>query len=97
MLHTLRQELRQPPTLFQTTPTVIIDAGLATAANLAVSQAAGFHYVAVSRNRPQEIPQEGLVVANTMTKSPVAWDVCRSVIPRWPDSMTSSYNTKRVK
>ncbi|MBW2135866.1 MAG: IS1634 family transposase [Deltaproteobacteria bacterium] len=62
MLRTLRPDLEQPAFLFQTTPTVIIDAGIATAANLAVIQEAGFHYVAVSRNRTQEIPQEGLVV-----------------------------------
>ena len=39
-----------------------MDAGIATTANLVAVQEAGFHYIAVSRSRPQEIPQEGLVV-----------------------------------
>lgn len=47
---------------FPTSPTVVMDAGIATAANLVAVQEAGFHYIAVSRSRPQEIPKEGLVV-----------------------------------
>jgi transposase len=62
MLQTLRQEGTQPDSLFQAPPTVVMDAGIATAANLVAVQEAGFHYIAVSRSRPQEMPQEGLVV-----------------------------------
>jgi transposase len=62
MLAALRQQVQPPPDRLQVTPTVVLDAGIATAANLAAIQEAGLHYVAVSRSRPQEIPQEGLVV-----------------------------------
>ncbi len=47
MLHLLRQEVQPPPALWQITPTVVMDAGIATTANLALIQEAGFHYVAV--------------------------------------------------
>ena len=62
MLAALRQEVQPPPDRLQVTPTVVLDAGIATAANLAAIREAGLHYVAVSRSRPQEIPPEGLVV-----------------------------------
>lgn len=63
MLRTLRQEVIRPPAdLFQITPTVVMDAGIASAANLAAIQEAGLHYVAVSRSRPREVPAEGLTV-----------------------------------
>jgi len=62
MLAALGREVRQPPDLLRLTPTVVMDAGIATAANLAAIREAGLDYVAVSRSRPQEIPQEGLVV-----------------------------------
>jgi transposase len=62
MLQALRQEVEQPAPLFQTAPTVVMDAGIATADNLAAVQGAGLHYITVSRSRPQEIPREGLVV-----------------------------------
>ena len=62
MLAALRQQVQPPPDRRQITPTVVLDAGIASAANLAAIQEAGLHYVAVSRSRPREIPQEGLVV-----------------------------------
>jgi len=62
MLEALRGEMAPSPSLFQTAPTVVIDAGIASAANLAAIQDSGFHYIAVSRSRPREIPQEGMVV-----------------------------------
>ena len=62
MLQTLREELAAAPPLFQAPPTVVIDAGIASAANLAAIQTAGFSYIAVSRSRPQEMPAEGMVV-----------------------------------
>ncbi len=62
MLQTLQSELASEPSLFQQAQTVVIDAGIATAANLAAIQAAGFSYIAVSRSRPSEIPAEGMVV-----------------------------------
>ena len=43
-------------------PTVVIDAGIGTEDNLALVHGEGFHYISVSRKRPPEIPQEGLMV-----------------------------------
>jgi transposase len=43
-------------------PTVVIDAGVATEANLQLIRQTGYHYVCVSRSRPQEIPTGGLIV-----------------------------------
>ena len=60
MLQTRRGEMAPGPSLFQTTPTVVIDAGIASTANLAAIQEAGFSCIAVSRSRPQEVPQEGM-------------------------------------
>jgi transposase len=62
MLRTLHQEVSRPDELLQLTPTVVLDAGIASAANLAAIQEAGWHYVAVSRSRPREVPAEGLTV-----------------------------------
>jgi len=62
MLAALRQEAQPPPERLQVNPTVVMDAGSATTANLAAIREAGLDYLAVSRSRPQEIPQEGLVV-----------------------------------
>jgi len=42
--------------------TIVIDAGVATEGNVGLLRGGGFHYVCVSRSRPKEIPQEGLVV-----------------------------------
>ena len=63
MLHALRVELASDPALFQRAPTVVMDAGVASAANLAALQEAGFSYIAVSRTRPTDIPAEGMVVS----------------------------------
>ncbi len=42
--------------------TVVIDAGVATERNLELIRQEGFHYICVSRSRPEEIPEEGLMV-----------------------------------
>ena len=62
MLQTIREEMAAAPPLFQASPTVVIDAGIASTANLEAIQTAGFSYIAVSRSRPQEMPAEGMVV-----------------------------------
>ena len=43
-------------------PTVVIDAGIGTKGNLDLIRDQGFHYISVARSRPDEIPQEGLIV-----------------------------------
>jgi transposase len=43
-------------------PTVVMDAGVATEANLQLIRQEGYHFICVSRSRPQEIPTEGLIV-----------------------------------
>jgi len=41
-------------------PTVVIDAGIATEGNLKLITEAEYNYICVARNRPSEIPQDGL-------------------------------------
>ena len=41
-------------------PTVVVDAGIATEDNLKLITEAGYNYICVARNRPSEIPQDGL-------------------------------------
>jgi transposase len=43
-------------------PTLVIDAGVAAKVNLAKIKAKGFHYLAVSRSRPKEVPAGELIV-----------------------------------
>lgn len=42
--------------------TVVIDAGIATEDNLKLITRKGYNYISVARNRPKEIPQEGLLL-----------------------------------
>lgn len=62
MLQALLEVRGEPFPLLKTKPTVVLDAGVATAENLALIQEIGCHYVAVARQRPQEIPAAGLLV-----------------------------------
>ena len=48
--------------LLKESPTVVIDAGVGTEDNLKLISEEGFHYICVSRSRPKEVPEEGLVV-----------------------------------
>ncbi len=61
-LGTLRPQFAAQLPLRQEPPTVVIDAGIGTEDNLALVRREGFHYISVSRKRPKEIPQEGLVI-----------------------------------
>jgi transposase len=47
--------------LFKPEPTVVIDAGIATEENFKLLKDNNYHYICVSRNRPSEIPDEGLI------------------------------------
>jgi transposase len=62
MLAALQGDLRKAAPLLASRPTVVMDAGVATAENLALIRETGCHYVTVARRRPEEIPTEGLVV-----------------------------------
>lgn len=66
---TLREILRALPIkqveqrgLFDKTPTVVMDAGIATNKNLEIVREEGFHYICVSRTRPKEPLSEDLEV-----------------------------------
>jgi len=59
MLLTLKRETGR---LFNTSPTVVMDAGIATQENLDLIREQGYHYICVSRSRPREVPSNGLVV-----------------------------------
>jgi len=48
--------------LSEKAPTVVVDAGIGTKDNLDLIRDQGFHYISVARSRPDEIPQEGLIV-----------------------------------
>jgi transposase len=48
--------------LFSASPTVVMDAGIATEGNLEVLRQEGFHYICVSRTRPKESLGEDLEV-----------------------------------
>lgn len=61
-LRTLKPHFESQLPLRQGPPTVVIDAGIGTEANLALIRREGFHYIGVSKKKPKEIPQEGLTV-----------------------------------
>ena len=61
-LEAYEKELKGRLSLFKELPTVVIDAGVGTNDNLKLIRKRGFHYITVSRNRPGEIPEEGLLV-----------------------------------
>lgn len=51
--------------------TLVFDAGVGTSDNLDLVRWAGFHYITVSRERPSEIPEEGLTVVKENRDSTV--------------------------
>jgi transposase len=51
-LDSYQNELRKRLPMIVDLPTVVIDAGIATAKNLAILRSGGFHYITVSRTRP---------------------------------------------
>jgi transposase len=57
----------------QRKPTVVIDAGIATDANLAMLRAAGYHYVVVSRTKLKdiEIPESGQISLKDKRNNPI--------------------------
>ena len=61
-LEAFKAEREAQPSLLKEAPTVVIDAGVGTEKNLELIAGAGFHYICVSRSRPKETPEEGLVV-----------------------------------
>lgn len=61
-LESYKKELQKRLPLFTELPTVVMDAGMATDKNLKLVTGEGFHYITVSRVRPQEAPPDGLLV-----------------------------------
>ncbi|MCL0089009.1 IS1634 family transposase, partial [Dehalococcoidia bacterium] len=55
-------ELKQKLPLFKERPTVVIDAGVGTQANLRLIRSMGFHYITMSRSKLSETPTDGLVL-----------------------------------
>lgn len=62
MLTALNHDRAPAAPLLAAAATVVLDAGVATAENLALIREAGCHYVTVARRRPEETPPEGLTV-----------------------------------
>ncbi len=61
-LDSYKKELQKRLPLFTELPTVVMDAGIATDKNLKLLCGEGFHYIMVSRVRPQEEPPGELLV-----------------------------------
>lgn len=61
-LEAYKKEFQKRLPLFSELPTVVMDAGIATENNLKLVTGEGFHYITVSRLRPQEEPKNGLLV-----------------------------------
>jgi transposase len=63
-LRTILRELKKEPPgqlrLPGDKPTVVVDAGIATEGNLKLITEAEYNYICIARNRPSEIPQDGL-------------------------------------
>ena len=51
--------------ILKTTPTVVIDAGIATAENIALIRSRGMDYVCVSRSRPKYYPEGERTIIKT--------------------------------
>jgi transposase len=58
-IHT--QTKKERPPLFVDKATVVLDAGIATKENIGLLKEEGFSYIVVSRSKPQEVTDEGLV------------------------------------
>jgi len=61
-LESYKKDLQKRVPLFTALPTVVMDAGIATDKNLKMLCGAGFHYITVSRVRPQAEPEGDLLV-----------------------------------
>jgi len=61
-LQNLKSEARGQLSLLTEPATLVFDAGVGTRENLDLIRRDGFHYTTVSRQRPGEIPEEGLTV-----------------------------------
>ena len=61
-LQDLKSDPRGQLSLLTDPATLVFDAGVGTRNNLELVRREGFHYVTVSRQRPGEIPKEGLTV-----------------------------------
>jgi len=69
-LDSYKKELKERLPLFNELPTVVMDAGIATKKNLALLRGEGFHYITVSRSRPEAEPAgEMLVIRNKKNAS----------------------------
>jgi len=55
-LEAYEQKLAKSGSLFEERPVVVVDAGIGTTENLKLMRAKGFHYLTVSRHRPEEAP-----------------------------------------
>jgi hypothetical protein len=67
ILTDLKQEKEKKPQeqlalIQKTPPTIVIDAGRATQKNLDLIVQENYHYICVSRTRPKEVPEEGLII-----------------------------------
>ena len=62
LLQDLKSDPRGQLSLLTEPATLVFDAGVGTHDNLELVRREGFHYVTVSRQRPGEIPEEGLTV-----------------------------------
>lgn len=70
-LEAYKSDLSRALPLFNELPTVVIDAGIGTADNLKLIRGEGFPYITVSRSRPTEVPDEGLVVLKAESDSTI--------------------------
>ncbi|MBM3300405.1 MAG: IS1634 family transposase, partial [Deltaproteobacteria bacterium] len=67
----LKSEPQGQLSLLTEPATLVFDAGVGTRDNLNLVRWAGFHYITVSRERPSEIPEEGLTVVKENNDSTV--------------------------
>jgi len=71
ILADLRSSRAREEDLFTKRPTVVMDAGIATKDNLRLLSEEKYHYVCVSRSKPEEILRDDLVEIETRTKDRV--------------------------
>ena len=64
MLNALPLTRKRQQSLSFAKPTIVMDAGIATQANLDFLRSKGFHYICVSRTRPTEVPEGDPVLVN---------------------------------
>ena len=65
LLHMVRsiqeKSIEQTPPLLVSKPTVVVDAGIASNANIELLKEEGFSYIVVSRSNPKELPKEDFI------------------------------------